>query len=226
MNATVLFLLLPAFLLFAPLSAQQDAGPERLEGEVSQFEAADKIEPVDPNVILFVGSSSVRMWKSLQEDLEGHRVLNRGFGGSNFHDLIYYADRLIYAYHPKAVFVYEGDNDISGGDSARDVLRSARKLRKMIARNLGKDVPVVFISPKPSVSRWNLHEEYEKANELLEKLADKQDNTYFVDVWNPALQPNGTVRDDIFLADNLHMTADGYDIWEAAIEPMVEQLDR
>ena len=204
----------------------QSADPTRFEWEVRNFEEADSLRPVDPNVILFTGSSSVRMWESLAEDMDGHRVINRGFGGSTFPDLIHYADRLVYPYHPKAVFVYEGDNDIAAGASARDVLKSAKKFRKLVARNLGKDVPVVYISPKPSVARWELHEEYEKANELLEAFSDKKENTYFVDVWTPALQPNGTVRDDIFLDDNLHMTAEGYDIWEAAIEPMVEQLDR
>ncbi|WP_116127141.1 GDSL-type esterase/lipase family protein [Lewinella sp. IMCC34183] len=219
-------LLLLLCLLLLPLTAQKSPDPTRFEAEIRQFETADSIAPVDPDVILFVGSSSVRMWKSLQDDLEGHRVINRGFGGSQFSDLNYYANRLVYPYHPKAIFVYEGDNDIAAGKSARDVLKSARKFRKLVARNLGKDVPVVFISPKPSVARWELHEEYEKANELLEKYSEKQDNVYFVDVWTPALQPDGTVRQDIFLADNLHMTDDGYDIWEAAIEPMVEQLDR
>ena len=217
-----LFLLLAT----ATLTAQDAPDPTRFENEIAAFEESDRTSPVDPNVMVFVGSSSVRMWKSLEEDMEGHRVINRGFGGSNFGDLIHYADRLIYPYHPKAVFVYEGDNDIAAGDSARDVLKSAKKLRKMIRRNLGKDTPVVFISPKPSVARWDLHEAYEDANEKLEKFADGQDNTYFVDVWTPALQEDGTVRDDIFLADNLHMTDAGYDIWEAAIKPMVERLDR
>ena len=217
-----LFLLLAT----ATLTAQDAPDPTRFENEIAAFEESDRTSPVDPNVMVFVGSSSVRMWKSLEEDMEGHRVINRGFGGSNFGDLIHYADRLIYPYHPKAVFVYEGDNDIAAGDSARDVLKSAKKLRKMIRRNLGKDTPVVFISPKPSVARWDLHETYEDANEKLEKFADGQDNTYFVDVWTPALQEDGTVRDDIFLADNLHMTDAGYDIWEAAIKPMVERLDR
>ena len=217
-----LFLLLAT----ATLTAQDAPDPTRFENEIAAFEESDRTSPVDPNVMVFVGSSSVRMWKSLEEDMEGHRVINRGFGGSNFGDLIHYADRLIYPYHPKAVFVYEGDNDIAAGDSARDVLKSAKKLRKMIRRNLGKDTPVVFISPKPSVARWDLHETYEDANEKLEKYADGQDNTYFVDVWTPALQEDGTVRDDIFLADNLHMTDAGYDIWEAAIKPMVERLDR
>jgi len=159
-------------------------------------------------------------------DLAGHATINRGFGGSTFHDLIYYADRVIYAYRPKVVFVYEGDNDISAGDTPKEVLKSAKKLRKMIAKNLGKGVPVVFISPKPSVARWELKAEYEAANALLRSFTAKKKSTYFVDVWTPALQPDGAVRNDIFVGDDLHLNAAGYDIWEAAIKPMVEQLDK
>ncbi len=213
-------------LLTTGLAAQDLPEPTRFEGAIEAFETADREDPVEPGVILFVGSSSVVMWKSLAEDLDGHRVLNRGFGGSNFNDLIHYADRAIYPYRPKAVFVYEGDNDIAAGQSAKDVYKSAKKLRKMIAKQLGEEVPVVFISPKPSVARWELKEEYEAANVLLQSMAEKKDHTYFVDVWTPALQADGMVRTDIFVADNLHMNASGYDIWEAAIEPIVEQLDR
>ena len=208
------------------LRAQDLPDPTRFEEAIVTFESADQEDPVDPGVILFVGSSSVVMWKSLAEDLQGHRVLNRGFGGSNFNDLIHYADRVIYPYQPKAVFVYEGDNDIAGGTTPKEVYRSAKKLRKMIADELGKEVPVVFISPKPSVARWELKDAYEETNARLEKLASKKNHTYFVDVWTPALQDDGTVRTDIFVGDNLHMNAKGYDIWEAAIGPMVEQLDR
>ncbi|PPK84595.1 lysophospholipase L1-like esterase [Neolewinella xylanilytica] len=222
MIRSILFLCL----LTAGLTAQELPDPTRFEEAIENFEAADAEDPVAPGVILFVGSSSVVMWKTLAEDLEGHRVLNRGFGGSNFNDLLHYADRVIYPYQPKAVFVYEGDNDIAAGSSPKNVLQAARKLRKMIAKNLGGEVPVVFISPKPSVARWDLKEAYEAANDRLASFAESKDHTYFVDVWTPALLPDGTVRKDIFVGDNLHMNAAGYDIWEAAIGPIVDQLDR
>ena len=219
-------LLLLTLVSVSCLRAQSLPDPNRFEAAILAFETADEEDPIDPGVILFVGSSSVVMWKSLAEDLPGHRVLNRGFGGSNFNDLIHYADRVIYPYRPKAVFVYEGDNDIAAGTTPKDVYRSAKQLRRMIADELGKEVPVVFISPKPSVARWELKEAYEEANARLAKFAARKDDTYFVDVWTPALQDDGTVRSDIFVADNLHMNAKGYDIWEAAIKPMVQQLDR
>ena len=222
-RATFLLLL---FLPLARASAQDLPAPTRFENAIVAFEGADTEDPVEPGVILFVGSSSVVKWETLAEDLDGHRVLNRGFGGSNFNDLIHYADRVIYPYRPKAVFVYEGDNDIAMGSSAKQVAKDAKTLRKMIAKELGKDVPVVFISPKPSVARWEQRATYEDANARLAAYAAKKDHTFFVDVWTPALQPDGSVRPDIFVEDNLHMNDAGYDIWEATIGPVVDRLDQ
>ncbi|MBB4079542.1 lysophospholipase L1-like esterase [Lewinella aquimaris] len=216
--------LLFSLLLSCSLLTAQDA--TRFESSIQAFEAADEVEPVAPGVILFVGSSSIVKWNTVAEDLPGHRVLNRGFGGSEFSDLLYYADRVIYPYQPSVVFVYEGDNDIAAGDSPKEVLKQAKKLRKLIAKNVGKDVPVVFISPKPSVARWALKEKYEDANARLRTYTEKTDHTYYADVWTPALQANGEVRDDIFIADNLHMNEAGYDIWRAVISPIVDRLDR
>lgn len=218
-------LLIPLLLLCFQLPAQQTDGPEKWEATIQRFEAADEQKPVAPGVVLFVGSSSVVKWNTLAEDLSGHEVLNRGFGGSNFHDLIHYADRVIYPYRPGVVFVYEGDNDLAQGDSPKEVLKSAKKLRKMIAKALGKEVSVVFISPKPSLARWELKAAYETTNALLKRFTEKHTNTYFADVWTPSLKANGEVMDDIFVGDNLHMNAAGYAIWTAVIKPLTDRLD-
>jgi len=159
------------------LTAQQAEDPSRWESTIQRFEALDANVPQTPGGVLFVGSSSIVKWNTLAIDLRGHSVLNRGFGGSNFHDLIYYADRVIYPYSPGVVFVYEGDNDLAQGDSPEEVLKSAKKLRKMIGKALGKKVPVVFISPKPSLARWELKTAYEKTNALLKEFAEKEKHT-------------------------------------------------
>ena len=214
-------------LLLASLSlAGQRADPNRFAAEIAAFERADSLQPVEPGIALFVGSSSVRFWQSLAEDFPDYRVLNRGFGGSAFSDLLHYADRIIYPYRPSVVFVYEGDNDINAGDSPKSVLKQAKRLRKEMAEQLGPEVPVVFISPKPSVARWHLREQYEEANEHLEHYAEKTPHTYFADVWTPSLTPDGEVRDDIFIGDNLHMNARGYAIWREVIGPFLDRLVR
>ena len=214
------------FLLLFGLVAQitaQEQGPERWEETIQKFEKRDQEQAPKQGAILFVGSSSIAMWRDVADYFPEHSVLNRGFGGSQFSDVIYYADRVIYPYKPSKVFVYEGDNDISGGDTPKSILKEAKKLRKMIAKNLGKEVPVIFISPKPSVARWHLKGQYETTNALLKKYADKKRHTEFADVWTPALDQNGKVFEHIFLKDNLHMNADGYKIWQKVLMPFVKE---
>lgn len=205
------------------LLSAQTKGPERWEETIKKFEAADAKTPVAPGVVLFVGSSSIAKWQDVGDYFPKHRVLNRGFGGSNFTDLIYYADRVIAPYQPSKVFVYEGDNDIAQGDDAATILKNAQKLRKMIAKSTGKKTPVIFISPKPSVARWEMRDKYDQVNTALKAWAAKTKYTEFADVWTPAIGADGKVFSHIFLEDKLHMNAEGYEIWQAALAPFVEK---
>lgn len=210
-------------IVFISQGMAQEQGPERWEETIQKFEAQDQKNPIEPGAILFVGSSSIAMWKDIDEYFPEQRVLNRGFGGSDFEDLLYYADRVIYPYKPSKIFIYEGDNDIASGDSPKKILKRAKKLRKQIRKALG-DTPVVFISPKPSVARWELKDQYEEVNALLREYAEKEKNTAFADVWTPALDENGKVVEHIFLEDNLHMNAEGYKIWQEVLSPYVESM--
>lgn len=203
-----------------PLFAQEK-GPERWEEAIQKFEEKDAINPVEPEAILFVGSSSIAMWQDIEEYFPQQRVVNRGFGGSDFEDLIHFTDRIIFPYQPAKIFIYEGDNDIANGESPKKIMKKAKKLRKMISKELG-NTPVVFISPKPSVARWELKEQYEELNALLRKYADQEEHTEFADVWTPALDEEGNVVKHIFLEDNLHMNAEGYEIWKKALAPYME----
>ena len=202
-------------LLTAPLHAQ-DQGPERWEETIRKYEQADRSNPPAPGAVLFTGSSSIAMWKDIASYFPKHRVLGRGFGGSNFTDLLYYADRVIVPYKPSIVFIYEGDNDIAQGDAPEKILANARKLRGIIRAKLG-NTPVVFISPKPSVARWHLKTAYESVNDALRKYAESEPDTEFADVWTPAIGKDGKVFSDIFLEDNLHMNAKGYQIWQKVL---------
>lgn len=217
----IIFVLFVGLFASMMLSAQEQ-GPERWETTIQKFEQSDKSHPQEAGKILFVGSSSIAKWQDVADYFPGQQVLNRGFGGSQFSDLIYYANRVIYPYKPSKVFVYEGDNDVSAGDKPKAILKEAKKLRKMIAKNLGKEVPVIFISPKPSVARWDLKETYLETNALLKKYADKKPNTEYADVWYPALDKDGMVFKHIFVKDNLHMNAEGYKIWQKVLKPYVE----
>ncbi|MDV3310687.1 MAG: GDSL-type esterase/lipase family protein [Cyclobacteriaceae bacterium] len=208
-----------AIVLFSVLTVSlyaQTEGPSRWEETIRGFEQADRANPPQSGGVLFTGSSSIALWKDLASYFPEYRVLNRGFGGSNFSDLLYYAERIIIPYKPSKIFVYEGDNDIAQGDATEKVLANARKLRELIRAKLG-NTPVVFISPKPSVARWHLKSNYESVNAALKKFAESEPDTEFADVWTPALDENGNVRKDIFLEDNLHLNAKGYQIWKQVL---------
>ncbi|MDF9797134.1 lysophospholipase L1-like esterase [Catalinimonas alkaloidigena] len=199
----------------------QAEGPERWESAIQKFEMQDDKTEIEPGTILFVGSSSIAKWQNVNEYFPSKKVLNRGFGGSDFQDLLYYTDRIIYPYQPSKIFIYEGDNDLAKGEKPKKILKRAKKLRKEIRKNLG-DTPVIFISPKPSVARWNLKAQYEELNAMLKAYAESQENTEYADVWNPALDDSGKVMDDIFIEDNLHMNEKGYEIWHQVLKPYVD----
>lgn len=213
-----MLIVLPMTLVGIVWAVAQEAGPQRWEETIRKFEQHDQESAPEPGAILFVGSSSIAMWKDIADYFPKHRVLNRGFGGSNFTDLIYYADRVIFPYKPSMIFVYEGDNDIAQGDAAEKILENAKKLRVMI-RNAAGNTPVIFISPKPSIARWNLKAAYEAANTQLRNYAESEPETEFADVWTASLGKDGKVLDYIFLDDNLHMNAKGYGIWQKVLLP-------
>lgn len=194
----------------------------RYEQDILKFEAADKTSKLKPGGVLFTGSSSVRMWEGLAEAFPEHRVLNRGFGGSEFSDLLEYSDRLIYPYQPSQIFIYEGDNDLAAGESVDAILEEARELREEIREKL-PNTPVVFIAAKPSLSRWNMKAKYEDFNKQLQEYAENTELTEFADVWTPMLNENGLVRDELFLSDGLHMNEKGYAIWKQVLEPFLKK---
>jgi lysophospholipase L1-like esterase len=203
------------FTLFSFTLPAQD--PLRFDKEVNALVAGDTA--VDKKkLILFTGSSSIRMWNDLKVDFPKHNALNRGFGGSEMADLLYFAQPLIVNYKPVKIFIYEGDNDINSGKSAEEILKSAEDLLAIIRRDLPKKVRVVFISPKPSLVRSHLKDKYEDYNQKLKEWCDKQKRVQYADVWTPMLDSTGKVIPDLFIEDGLHMNRKGYDIWKQVIE--------
>ena len=219
------------FIILIPLASCAGTGtgtganPYRWEEAVSNYEETDAANPPEEGAILFLGSSSITMWKDVNDYFPDHQVLNRGFGGSQFSDLLEYDDRIIYPYKPSKIFIYEGDNDVAAGDSPETILKEAKELRERIARKL-PGVPVVFISAKPSVKRWEMRETYKEVNQRLQQYAENTPLTMFADVWTAMLDENGVVYDHIFLEDNLHMNPEGYQIWQSVLAPYMEEGKR
>ena len=209
----ILFLLFYLFILTSTFA--QD--PLRFEKEVKDLIAGDSL--VDKKkLILFTGSSSIRMWNDLKKDFPKQNVLNRGFGGSEMIDLVYYAKPLVINYQPSRVFIYEGDNDINAGKSTEEILANADKLLTLLRSQLPVKVKIIFISAKPSVARWQLKSKYEEFNRQLKLWTSTKKNVLYADVWTPMLDNHGEVRKDLFIEDNLHMNRKGYDIWKIVME--------
>ncbi|MDB5200124.1 MAG: hypothetical protein JWO92_2087 [Chitinophagaceae bacterium] len=188
--------------------------------EIQNFKKQDSIHFPAKNQILFVGSSSFTKWTDVQNYFPGHKIINRGFGGSSLPDVIRYAGDIIFPYHPKEIVIYCGENDLAASDTvtAQMVFDRFKKLFVLIRKKLPK-VPVVFISIKPSPSRQHLMPKMVEANKMIKNYLSKSTNTTFVDVYHKMLNAYGNPIDDIFIEDRLHMNAKGYAIWRKAIQP-------
>ncbi len=191
--------------------------PLRFTKAINAFKAADSVAMPAPNSVLFVGSSSVRGWKTLAEDIPEIDVINRGFGGSHMTDLIYYMDDIVFPYNPNAIVVYEGDNDIAAGLSPSNFFKD---YMIFINRTLEKwpELPIFFISIKPSLDRIEHMEKMAEANALVKAHMEQHDNLYYIDVFNAMLGEDGKPLPDIFIKDGLHMNAKGYAIWTQEVK--------
>jgi lysophospholipase L1-like esterase len=196
----------------------QNAEVIKWEKEIAEFEKKDKLSRPKKKPIVFTGSSSIRMWKSLDSDFEGKRVLNRGFGGSQTDAVVYYADRVIAPYKPKQVVIYIGDNDLASGKSVDKVFSDLKELFGRIRKDAPK-ATITFISIKPSPSRWKLIESIKEVNGLVKNYLSTMRNAQYVDIFNPMLEGTGRPKPEHFLSDSLHMTPAGYAVWTRVLKP-------
>jgi lysophospholipase L1-like esterase len=191
------------------------------ESEIKAFAKSDSIVAPLQGKIVFVGSSSFAKWKDINQYFPGYPIINRGFGGSNLLDVILYVNETITKYNPKQVVIYCGENDLASSDtvSPEIVLDRFSVLFNLIRKQLGNKSNITFISIKPSVSRWRLENKIIEANILIANFIAKQKNANYINIHNAMLLGDGSVMKDIFIADNLHMNAKGYAIWQKIIFP-------
>lgn len=169
--------------------------------------------------IVFTGSSSVRLWKDLQERFPESQILNTGFGGSESYDLLGYIDELVISYNPKKVFVYEGDNDIANGKKWWEIMANLERISDKIHEKLPYS-EVYLLSAKPSIARWKLRRKYRRLNKKMKSFSQQVPHVTYVDVWQVML--NGRrLNKTLFIEDGLHMNKEGYDIWEKELKPHV-----
>lgn len=203
----------------ASAQAQTSAAPvNKWEEAIRKFEEADRQSPPAKGGVLFIGSSSIQMWKSLAEDFPQTKVINRGFGGSEIADSTYYVDRIVAPYQPRMVVFYAGDNDLANGKTPQRVLEDYREFVARVKAKL-PDVQIAFISIKPSLARASLMPKMRAANELIRIFTVGGKHLAFIDVFTPMLGQDGMPRPELFGSDGLHMNKQGYSLWKAVIAP-------
>ena len=171
-------------------------------------------------VLVITGSSSARKWTDMSDYFPNKAIINTGFGGSQMHDLLYYLDDLVLQHLPAKVFIYEGDNDIGVGKGKAEIMETTLKV---VARIQGhnKHTEIYFISPKPSIKRWHLREQYLAFNQSLNEYCEGMEKVSFVDVWNPMINENGSLKEELFIEDGLHMNKKGYELWAKVLHEYV-----
>ena len=206
----------------APPNSLATHDSTKWEKEIAAYEASDKTNPPPHDAALFIGSSSIRLWKTLAEDFQEYKVINRGFGGSQIIDSVAFADRIAIPYKPRMILLYAGDNDIAAGKSPEEVLADFKAFARKVRPRLS-ETKVAFISIKPSPSRWEFAEKIKAANRLIEDFCRQDERLIYIDVFNPMLGADGKPRPELFVEDMLHLNLKGYALWTALIRPRLKK---
>jgi len=196
------------------------ADPAQWQEEIGAFAKLDADKMPPPGGIVFVGSSSIRLWNT-NKWFADPPVLNRGFGGSQICDSTNFADVLVVKYKPRLVVFYAGDNDINGGKSAEQVHVDFRAFVAKVRESL-PDVRIAYISIKPSIARWAQRETQREANRLIAADCAEDEQLEFIDVWPAMLGDDGAPRKELFVEDGLHLNETGYKAWTELVRPILE----
>jgi lysophospholipase L1-like esterase len=211
---SLLLALAPCFAYAAQTHAQWNAA-------IEAFEASDRANPPPQGAVLFIGSSSIEHWKSVAADFPEAKVINRGFGGSELSDSTYFADRIIKPYHPRAIVLYAGDNDLWDGHTPQQVRDDFEAFVRKV-RSFDPAAAIAFVAIKPSMARKALLPKIKQTNELVRKYAATQKNVTYVDVFTPMLGADGQPQPKWFIEDGLHMNRTGYELWIGVLKPWVD----
>ncbi len=199
--------------------AENPAG--RWEEMIRQFEQWDRKNTFPSDSVLFVGSSSIRMWPT-RECFGEFAVLNRGFGGSQISDVNYFAERIVLRYEPKVIVFYAGDNDVAAGKTARRVFDDYKKFVKLVHKKL-PGTRIIYVGIKPSRSRWSLWPVMNEANMMIKDFSGKDGRLFYFDSATPLLESDGKPNTEFFLKDQLHLNDKGYEVWTRLIRPIINE---
>ena len=201
--------------------AAEYPNPERFREAITAFTEAEALDAPVRGAIVATGSSSMRGWHSrIAKDLAPLTIIPRGFGGSNMYDVVHFVQELVLRHQPRAVLLYEGDNDVAAGVEPQAIVQQFEAFIAVVHESL-PETRIYTLSIKPSIARWSMWEAMQTANELLKARCAEDDRLIYVDVATPMLTAEGEPRKDIFVADMLHMNDKGYDVWRSVVQPVL-----
>ncbi|MFN0111763.1 MAG: GDSL-type esterase/lipase family protein [Blastocatellia bacterium] len=194
----------------------------RWEKDIAAFEQRDKTNPPPQDAIVFTGSSTILLWKTMAEDLPGYKVVNRGFGGSQIVDATHFADRIIFPLNPKMVLIRSGGNDINAGKSPEQVFAD---FKAFVVKVHGKlpNTEIVYIALSPSIARWDQADKGNALNAMVKEFAKTAKNVKYLDDANISLGADGKPRPELFVADKLHFNAEGYKLFAASVRAFLSK---
>jgi lysophospholipase L1-like esterase len=210
-------------LLVAPharlaLAASGEHDFAKWEKEVAAYERMDRTNPPPKGGVLFIGSSTIRLWKSLAQDFPEHRVINRGFGGSEIVDSTHFADRLIFPHRPKMILLRAGGNDLWAGKSPEQVFEDFKDFVAAIHAKL-PETEIAWISLSPSIARLKQADKEKKVNTLVQGFIKQNPKLKFIETYDMVLGADGKPREELFVADKLHSNAEGYKLLKERVRP-------
>jgi lysophospholipase L1-like esterase len=211
-------------ILLAVLSsriAADDEPVDSLEKEVRAFEEKDRKEAPEPGGVLFLGSSSIRMWDTAKA-FPDKRIINRGFGGSQIADSVHFAGRIAIPYKPRLIVFYAGDNDIAAGKSGDEVFADFKEFVGKVRSSL-PETRIAFIAIKPSPMRWKFFDTQCRANDRIREFIKSERRLSYIDVVKPMLGDDGEPRRELFKKDNLHLNDEGYRVWVSVVKPFLDE---
>ncbi|MDD4270440.1 MAG: SGNH/GDSL hydrolase family protein [Thermoguttaceae bacterium] len=219
LTASLVLIVFLAVLADSGLGGEEKAkrGPQRWEPNIARFEQQDREDPPEKGGILFVGSSSIVRW-DVAKWFPDMPVLNRGFGGSQIADSVHFAERIVIPYRPRTIVFYAGDNDLAAGKAPEQVLADFKAFVSKVRASL-PEAKIIYVGIKPSIKRWSLIEPVRKANGLIREAISSDARSIFVDVDSPMIGTGGMPRKELYIADGLHLSDEGYAVWTKLLAP-------
>ncbi|GGG73841.1 hypothetical protein GCM10007415_01500 [Parapedobacter pyrenivorans] len=202
-------------LLLLLLRLQAQGQP--FSAEIMAFAKRDSLSFPKKGGILFVGSSSIGGWVDMEDRLQDYAIIRRGFGGSTYSDILRYLHEIVLPYRPSKLFLYAGENDLVQGKAVGSIITTLAKIHEVVKKELPY-TDLYIISAKPSIKLQSYQAEISELNRRIQAFALAQSSTVsYVDIYNAMLDPDGNLKPGLFISDNLHLNATGYDIWEHVI---------